>query len=357
MHYWDEETIQKIRQGFYSAVYFNRTKDILLNEQNLTPVTMQIFQKKDNVRLGGVAMVIELFKQATGYMENNNWINKFDALTIETLHDGEMVNGWETIIHITGPYAYFAHLESLYLGILARATNIATNSHAVITAAKDTPVAFFADRFDYFLNQSLDGYAAAIGGITKICTPAHGLYIESKPVGTIPHALIAIHHGETIAAAESFVKQYPDVPLIVLVDFQNDCVKTSLEVAKHFGKKLWGVRLDTSEILIDKSLQTSSLPLSTIRGVNEYVVRNVREALDKEGFTDVKIVVSGGFTAEKIQQFGKNNVPVDLYGVGSSLIQGNIDFTADIVKVDGKTIAKEGRTFTTNKLLRVIDSE
>jgi nicotinate phosphoribosyltransferase len=376
MHYWDQTIITNIRKGFYSAVYFNRTQEILLKEHNLTPVTMQIFQKKDNTTIAGVDMVLELCKQATGYFEKDQWIDKYDQLHIKTISDGEVVNGWETVMHITGPYAYFAHLESLYLGILARASHIATNTKHVMNAAGEKPVTFFADRFDYFLNQSLDGYAAHIGGITGVCTDAHTVYWKGKPVGTIPHALIAIHNGDTIKAAESFARQYPDVPLIVLVDFDNDCVTTALAVAKQFGKKLWGVRLDTSEKMIDKSLQTGVISSNVIpakagishgegdprlheddnnkkniSGVNPQLVHNVRQALNKEGYNDVKIVVSGGFTADKIKLFESEQVPVDMYGVGSSLLQGNIDFTADIVKVGDRKVAKMGRTFKENPKL------
>jgi nicotinate phosphoribosyltransferase len=58
---------------------------------------------------------------------------------------------------------------------------------------------------------------------------------------------------------------------------------------------------------------------------------------------DLKIVVSGGFTAEKIDLFEKLNVPADVYGVGSSLLKNKLDFTADIVEVEGKPCAKVGR--------------
>jgi nicotinate phosphoribosyltransferase len=72
-------------------------------------------------------------------------------------------------------------------------------------------------------------------------------------------------------------------------------------------------------------------------------VHKVRDALDASGFADVKIVVSGGFTAEKIRAFEADGVPVDAYGVGSSLIRGSNDFTGDIVVTDGKPSAKVGR--------------
>jgi len=138
--------------------------------------------------------------------------------------------------------------------------------------------------------------------------------------------------------------------LITLVDFDNDCVGTSLEVARALGDRLYGVRLDTSETLVDRSVIPQ---MGTFKptGVNPQLVRNVRRALDGEGYDHVRIVVSGGFTVEKIRQFEEEGVPVDAYGVGSSLFQGRFDFTADVVMVDGKPRAKVGRSYRPNPRL------
>jgi nicotinate phosphoribosyltransferase len=90
-------------------------------------------------------------------------------------------------------------------------------------------------------------------------------------------------------------------------------------------------------------------------GVNPQLVWNVRRALDGEGFGHVRIVVSGGFTVEKIRQFEEQGVPVDAYGVGSSLYQGRFDFTADVVLVDGRPVAKVGRHSRPNPRLERVD--
>jgi nicotinate phosphoribosyltransferase len=81
----------------------------------------------------------------------------------------------------------------------------------------------------------------------------------------------------------------------------------------------------------------------------------VRDALDSDGFEDVKIVVSGGFTIDKIREFEQKAVPVDAYGVGSSLIRGSNDFTADIVLTDGRPSAKVGRTYRPNPRLELVE--
>jgi nicotinate phosphoribosyltransferase len=122
--------------------------------------------------------------------------------------------------------------------------------------------------------------------------------------------------------------------VISLVDFDNDCVRTSLAVARALGTRLWGVRLDTSGTLVDASVipQMGTFPPT---GVNPQLVHNVRNALDAEGFTFVKIVASGGFNPSRISAFERDRVPVDAYAVGSAFFDGNgsYDYTADIVAI------------------------
>jgi nicotinate phosphoribosyltransferase len=125
-------------------------------------------------------------------------------------------------------------------------------------------------------------------------------------------------------------------------------------VAEALGDELWGVRLDTSESLVDRSIWHEMGDFRPT-GVNEVLVRRVREALDAAGHERVKIVVSGGFDAARIRSFEAQNVPVDAYGVGSSLLRGQNDFTADIVLVDGRECAKVGRRHRPNPRLEVVE--
>jgi nicotinate phosphoribosyltransferase len=90
-------------------------------------------------------------------------------------------------------------------------------------------------------------------------------------------------------------------------------------------------------------------------GVNPRLVRKVRAALDDAGHRNVHIVVSGGFDAERIRAFEADGVPVDAYGVGSSLIRGSNDFTADIVMVEGKPLAKVGRRLVPSDRLERVE--
>ena len=169
-----------------------------------------------------------------------------------------------------------------------------------------------------------------------------------------PAGLIAAYGGNTVLAASKFAEYAdPDMNVIVLVDFENDSVRTALEVARALGDRLWGVRLDTSHTLVDLSLWAEMGDFDP-RGVNERLVRKLRAALDENGYERVKIVVSGGFTPDRISQFEAAGVPADVYGVGSSLLRGSNDFTADVVLTDGHPSAKVGRQFRPNPRLELV---
>jgi nicotinate phosphoribosyltransferase len=131
---------------------------------------------------------------------------------------------------------------------------------------------------------------------------------------------------------------------MALVDYHNDCVQTSLEVARKLKDILWAVRLDNADTVVDRSLWNEMMQFDP-RGVNARLVEKVREALDREGFSHVKIIVSGGFNPDKIASFEQQKTPVDVYAVGSFLLTGVYDFTADIVMVEGEKESKSGREY------------
>ena len=165
-------------------------------------------------------------------------------------------------------------------------------------------------------------------------TDAQASLFGGAGVGTVPHSLIAAYGGSTVRASQAFAAHCSGVDLIALVDYENDCVRTSLEVARALEGRLWGVRLDTSENLVDRSVIPQ---MGTFRptGVNPQLVWNVRNALDAEGFGEVKMVVSGGLNAARVRAFEDEKAPVDVYAVGTSIVHdGRFEFTSDVVVVD-----------------------
>ena len=385
--------VHEVRRGYRSDVYFWRAKRTLEANHRSNTAAVQVFQKGEAVVCGieeALAILMlgighyrdstrafELFdryieqkrrirslyradpEQLQEALEERNriefaldeeWVRELGQISVSSLRDGDTIAPWETVLLIEGPLSEFIHLETLYLGVLARRTRISTNVARVAHAANTKPVFFFPARFDHWAVQGGDGYAASIGGAASVSTDAQGEWWGMKGAGTIPHSLIAACDGSTVEATRSFAETFPDTSLVALVDFDNDCVKTSLEVAHAMGDRLWGVRLDTSESMVDVSLKSAD-SLTDKAGVNPALVRNVRQALDDAGFRRVRIVVSGGFDVEKIASFESEQVPTDAYGVGSAFMRGSFDFTADVVKLDGAPMSKTGRQFRDNERL------
>jgi nicotinate phosphoribosyltransferase len=337
--------VEKMREGYYTDVYFNQARETLLRDGRRPRVVMQVFQKKQVV-LGGMDEAIAILKLCS-----DDW----DELTVHALYDGDEVAPWETVMTIEGDYTLFAHLETCYLGVLARRTLISTNVRRVVEAARGKPILFFPARHDHHRVQTGDGYAAHVAGAIGVSTDAQASWWGGRGIGTVPHALISAYGGNTVLAATKFAESASeDVNIVVLVDFENDSVGTSLEVARALGTRLWGVRLDTSRTLVDRSLWNEMGDFDP-RGVSERLVRKVRNALDENGFERVRIVVSGGFDLQRIREFEAKNVPVDSYGVGSSLIRGDNDFTADIVLTDGLPAAMVGRRYRPNQRLELVE--
>ena len=342
--------VERIRAGYYTDAYFNLAKQLLEAENRHPAVTMQVFQKEESV-LGGIDEAIAVLKQCAGSFPQGGFDPGWEKLEVHALNEGDEIAPLETVMTIEGDYALFAHLETVYLGCLARRTLIMRNVREVVDAAAGKPILYFPARHDHWLVQTGDGWAAHVAGAIGVSTDAQASWWGGRGVGTVPHGLIAAYEGDTVAAARAFAERFAhETNVVVLVDFENDSVRTALEVADALGDRLWGVRLDTSDSLVDRSLWHAMGSFKPT-GVNVELVRRVREALDEAGHARVKIVASGGFDAQRIRDFEALGARVDSYGVGSSLVRGGNDFTADVVRVGGRDCAKVGREHRPNDRL------
>lgn len=406
----------RLRQGWYTDSYFINIETILhtlaregyrykgVNTGDLE-VEMQIFTRRRPFSLvAGVDEALALLEEGTGYYnQDGKFVNTYDQLEVEAVQDGTFTyyNGnpleVQPVLKIRGRYRDFAKLETPILGALSEATRIATNVYNVLEASRGKDMLFFPARFTHYKLQALHGYAYSLAvqaynhkfkktSAPFISTDDQGDWWGGKGGGTIAHASIACFLGDTAETMLQFSRIMPvNIPRIALVDFHNDCVGDTLKVmermfAKYWelysagkleeakGYKLFAVRADTSGNMRDASVEPlgdESLDL----GVNPRLVWNLRKAIDgaylnwqlptealevaKEWCQAVKIVVTGGFDAEKIKKFEKLQVPVDIYGVGSSLLENcsahgkSSDYTADIVRVkigqEWQPMAKVGR--------------
>ncbi|MGI6344014.1 MAG: nicotinate phosphoribosyltransferase [Bacillota bacterium] len=433
--------VERMRRGWYSDAYFANTVTILqtLAEEGYTfqgeslielpapstvpigdlVVEMQIFTRRRPYALvAGVDEALAILESCTGYFAaDGSFVSTYDQLEVEAVHDGVFVYyrgdslNVQPVLKIRGRYRDFAQLETPILGALTEATRIATNVYEVLAAARGKDLLFFPARFAHYKLQALHGYAYSLA--VQAYNHTHGtnshIFVSTddqagwwggRGGGTIAHASIACFLGDTLETMLQFCRIMPtDVPRIVLVDFENDCVGTTLRVMKGMFEqylrlhranepnqaaryRLYGVRPDTSGNMRDVSVT----PLGEKHldmGVNPRLVWLLRQAIDqayldwnledeeldmaRHWCQDVKIVATGGFTAEKISRFEELDVPVDVYGVGSSLLENctasgsKSDYTADIVRVliDGSwyPLAKEGRRACDNPDLMQVKNQ
>ncbi|KAE9529213.1 nicotinate phosphoribosyltransferase [Testudinibacter aquarius] len=336
----------RIKDGWFSAVYFLKTSKIVANRIPRQTVSMQFFQKNEAI-VCGMDEAIALLHTFAANPQN---------LKIWALNDGDKISPFETVLMVEGYYEDFGYLEGIIDGILARRTSVATHVYNVVQAASGKQVIFMGDRDDHFSQQAGDGYAAYIGGMSAQATYAMNEWWGSDGVGTMPHALIQLFNGDLIQACEAYLATFPEDNLVALVDYNNDVIEDSLKVARHFGNKLYGVRVDTSANMVDQYFLRNQHEFGQydLRGTNPRLIKLLRRHLDAEGFQHVKIIVSGGFDSTKIRLFEQLKTPVDSYGVGSNLLKVNIGFTGDCVRLNGKEQAKQGRRYQFNPRLQPV---
>jgi nicotinate phosphoribosyltransferase len=214
--------VEKMRAGWYTDAYFNHTRAALIEDGRHPNVVMQVFQKR-HAYLGGMDEAIAILKLCA---------DTFSDLTVHALYDGDSIEPYEAVLTIEGDYTAFAHLETVYLGTLARRTLITTNTVNVLRAANGKPVIFMAARHDHHRVQTGDGYSAyvagqIVGAPIGVTTEEQASWWGGSGLGTVPHSLIASYGGDRFAAAEHFAKWAPDdMNVTVLVDFENDSVRT-----------------------------------------------------------------------------------------------------------------------------------
>lgn len=325
----------KLGEGFFAANYFLKSREIVEKFAPNHKVTMQFFQRTDDAKLCGVDEAIALLHTFAKSPQN---------LDIYALNDGDIIQANEPVLKVTGRYEDFGFLESMIDGILARRTSVCTNVYWVMKELNGTDIFSMADRQDDYLTQIGDGYASYVAGIRKVSTDAQGYWWGGKGVGTMPHALIELCGGDICKASDIYHQTYPNEQVTALIDYHNNVVHDSLLLARHLGKTLRAVRVDTSKALVDHYFDDKDTSGFDPHGVCKELIFALRKALDDEGFNWVKIIVSSSFNKDKIREWVKLGVPVDTYGVGTSFVNNmTCGFTGDLVELDGKPEAKEGR--------------
>lgn len=307
----------EIKAGKTTDVYFIRTKKILkakgIHKKVFADVSTTSLPK--GRKWGVLAGIEEVAKLLEGLPVN-----------VYAMPEGTIFHPYEPVLQIEGYYKEFGIYETALLGMLSQASGIATAALRVKIAANFKPVYSFGIRHMHPAIAPMIDRAAFIGGCDGVSGVLGAELIGEKPVGTMPHALILVV-GDQVKAWEYFDEVVEkEVPRVALVDTLCDEKFEALMAAEALGERLNAVRLDTP---------------SSRRGNFKRIIEEVRWELDIRGYKHVKIFLSGGLDEDSIREL----VDVaDAFGVGGSIASAKpVDFSLDIVEVEGKPITKRGK--------------
>jgi len=317
---------KEILDGNVTDIYFNRTLKIL-KQKDINPKVKAEFVAKnlpDDYKwavLTGLEEVINLLKNL--------------PVKVRAMKEGTVFYPNQPVLEIEGSYQDFCVYETAILGLLCQATGIATKAARYKKLAGERLVMSFGARRMHPSIAPMIERSAYIGGCDGVSVIKSGEIIGEDPMGTIPHALIICIGStvESIKAFDEFIE--PNVNRVALIDTFNDEKFECLNVAEAMGEKLYAVRFDTP---------------SSRRGDFYRILEEARWELDLRGFNHVKFFVSGGIQENELP---KLNSLVEGYGIGTSISNAPvIDFSMDIVELDGEPLAKRGKYSGAKRVLR-----
>jgi len=309
---------EEIRRGDTTDVYFVRTMEVLKTlgkEKVRVKAEGYVKQFPDAYEHAVLAGMDEMLSLLSG--------RKVD---VQAMGEGSLFLLEEPVFSVEGPYGEFCEMETAMLGILCQASGIATKTSRIKRLAGDrTVLSFGARRMHPALSTVIDRYAF-LGGADGVSVVRSAAFLGERPQGTMPHALILVI-GDIVEALRGFDQAVAaEIPRICLIDTLGDEKFEALRAAEALGKSLAAVRLDTP---------------SSRRGDFRKILQEVRWELDLRGFSHVRILVSGGLGEQDILSLRDI---VDGFGVGTCISNApTIDFSLDIVEVEGRPFAKRGK--------------
>lgn len=311
------EIQRSVLVGETADINLQRTQTILRNEGVNPTVALEFSSQRPGV-LCGIAEVRRLLERVLPDSGSEVW----------ALDEGERVDAGEVVLRVKAPYGSIGLYETAVSGILAQCTGFASAARECVDAANGKPVIALGARHVHPEVAGILGYSAVVGGCASCSTVQGGRLANITPAGNMPHSLSLITGG-AVQAIEAFDRHMPqEIPRVALVDTFRDEAEEAISVARSLGEKLRGIRMNT--------------PASR-GGVTPDLVKEVRARLDLSGYRHVEIMVSGGLTPERIEQFVKTEAPVDTFGIGAYIAAtGPIPFEADIHEVDSRPIARRG---------------
>jgi nicotinate phosphoribosyltransferase len=232
--------------------------------------------------------------------------------------EGECYFPGSPVLVVESDFAHGVVLETLVLSILNHDSAVASAASRMTSAAGDRPCIEMGSRRTHEEAAVAAARAAYVAGFATTSNLEAGRRHGVPTAGTAAHAFTLLHDDERAAFEAQVASLGPGTTLLVDTYDVERAVHTAVEVA---GTGLGAVRIDSGDLLEQ--------------------ARAVRTQLDRLGATDTKIVVTSDLDEHAIAALAA--APVDLYGVGTSLVTGSGAPTAGMVY---KLVAREGAAGT-----------
>jgi nicotinate phosphoribosyltransferase len=326
---FNSATDAEILKADVADSYFHRTMQILrARSLEDTPVHAELAYKTSNPDAWFVVAGLDEVAYLLDGVE-------VDARAVP---EGTICRPHEPVLTLSGPYGAFAEHETAILGLLCQASGIATGAARCRLAAGEKPVVSFGARRMHPAITPMIERAAYLGGCDMVAVDLAVERLGIPSTGTTPHALVLIL-GSTAEAARAFEEVIePDVPRTIIIDTFDDEKFGALLAARAIPDSISAIRMDTP---------------GNRRGDFLDLMREVRWELDRNGFERVKIFASGGIDVDYILHL---NPVCDAYGVGGAIADAPmIDYSLDIVEVDGEDRSKRGKRGGRKRLLELDD--
>lgn len=223
--------------------------------------------------------------------------------------EGDLIFPNRPVICVEGPIPEAQILETMVLNILNYQSLIATKASRMRWSAGDKKLVDFGLRRAPGLGGYSASRAAVIGGYDATSNVRSGRDYNIPISGTMAHSFIQRYDDE-LAAFRDFaeIRAHDCVLLVDTYDTLKSGVPNAIKVAKEMeerGEKMKGIRLDSGDLA--------------------WLAKRSRKMLDDAGLDYVKIAASNQLDEHVIKSLLNQGAPVDLFGVGTSLVTGRPD--------------------------------
>jgi nicotinate phosphoribosyltransferase len=228
--------------------------------------------------------------------------------------EGEVFFPSSPVLVVEGSFAEAVLLETLVLSILNYDSAVASAASRMTSAAVDRPCLEMGSRRAHEEAAVAAARAAVVGGFAGTSNLEAGRRYGLATIGTAAHAFTLLHDDEESAFAAQVASLGPGTTLLVDTYDVHRGVERALAAA---GTGLGAVRLDSGDL--------------------GGLAAEVRRQLDAAGARGTKIVVTSDLDEYAIAALAV--APVDVYGVGTSVVTGSGAPTCGMVY---KLVAREG---------------